>query len=605
MFWTAIASKSRVMAGRPAGRVTCPREGRRGLILIAVLVVVAMTALGAYTFSYLLSTEAAAVQNKGRLLQARLAAESAVEYVQAYLLDLKLQGLLGVAPLDDAGVFEPVSLSITGSLTGDTPYFMCVAPDESGSSLTQVRFGIQDEAARPDLNVLGTQWYRSASTSSPETAAGGNQQGASGEGNEEQENEEGGKTYENPLMYLPSMTSDVADAILDWLDTDDEPRSDGAEFDYYQGLNPPYEPRNGPIVALEELLLVRGVTPRTLYGEDADFDGILDWNENDGATTYPYDDADGFLDRGLAGAFTLYSVEPNVDSLGQPRIDLNNNDLEALYDQLAAEFDDELARFVVAYRLFGPSEEEQGEEGQQEGAGSQPGGEGGREPGGGENEQQETGGQAQEEPTEIAGLDASGEPQREITSIAELINARVEARLAERDENGQPRTETLDSPLNDSTLSSLLPLLLDRTTTEADQTEFRGRINVNTATREALLAIPAMTEEYADLIVTARPAGAELGGSAADSGLAWLLTDAVLTPEEFMRFERYITGRSFVYRVQAIGCFPGHAIQARIEAVVDVSGTRPRVRYWMDLTPYGRGVDGRSLLETAGIPITR
>lgn len=590
---------------------------RDGLILVAVLVLVAMLALGAYSFSYLLSTEAAAVQNRGRMVQARLAAESAVVYVEAFLLDLKLKGELGVAPLDDPSVFEPMPLSITGTVDNETPYFICVAPDESGNSVTQVRFGITDETARPNLNVLATEWYRE-----PNPTGEGQESGSDGQGDtarsdgEQSEEGSGDRTYENPLLYLPSITPEVADAVFDWIDPDDDPRSEGAESETYQGLSPPYEPRNGKIVAMEELLLVRGVTPRILYGEDADFDGVLDWNENDGADTYPYDDADGTLDRGIARNYTLYSVEPNLDSTGQPRIDLNSNDLEALYDQLAAEFGEELARFVVAYRLFGPQQESGGEgdegdgggEGGQEQAGQGDGTsqreevEAAVEPSGGQpgapsDEQQGEGSSVQE----LVGLDASEGPQREIASVAELINARVLARLAERDENGQPRTEELESPLTDSTLDSLLPDLLDRTTTQADQELFYGRINVNTASREALLAVPGMTEDYADLILTARPLGAELGGSAASTGMAWLLTDGVLTPEEYMRFERYLTGRSFVYRVQAIGCFPGLPVQARVEAVVDVSGTLPRVRAWQDLSRFGRGIDGRTLLTTAGI----
>ena len=42
------------------------------------------------------------------------------------------------------------------------------------------------------------------------------------------------------LMGLPGMTEDVADAILDWLDEDEEPREYGVESDYYMGLDPPY-----------------------------------------------------------------------------------------------------------------------------------------------------------------------------------------------------------------------------------------------------------------------------------------------------------------------------------------------------------------------------
>ena len=39
------------------------------------------------------------------------------------------------------------------------------------------------------------------------------------------------------------MTEEIADAILDWLDEDEEPREYGAESDYYSSLSPGYAPR--------------------------------------------------------------------------------------------------------------------------------------------------------------------------------------------------------------------------------------------------------------------------------------------------------------------------------------------------------------------------
>ncbi len=571
---------------------------------MAVLILIAMLALGAYSLSYLMSTEARAVQNRGRQLQARMAAESAIEYVKAYLLDLKLQGLLGTASLDDPATFEPMPLSFTSVVEPDTPYFVCVAPDESGTSLAQLRYGITDEAARPNLNVLATQWYASSDGADTSQQQGGDEpegENTSGAGEGDQQRPD------NPLLYLEQIDPDVADAIFDWLDPDDEPRPDGAEADYYEGLNPPYSPRNGPVASIGELLLVRGVTPRVLFGEDADFDRVLDWNENDGTTSYPFDDGDGYLDRGLYGFVTLYTTEPNVDAYGEPRIDLNQDDLEALYDLVVAEFDEELARFVVAYRLFGPAGSGQQQQPPATGDAGEPSGEAGPTGGGvraapGTNEAEATGEQeAEEEVQELAGLDASGGPQVRIESIADLIDAEVEARLAERGPDGQPRTERLESPLTSETLEELLPVLLDRTTTRADQKRFEGLINVNTASRISLLMVPGMTESIADLILTGRPAGAELGGSAAEDGLAWLLSSGVLTPEEFRRYERYLTGRSFVYRVQAIGFFAGEPTQARVEAVVDVTGAVPRVLWWLDLTRAGRGIDARSLVETGAI----
>ncbi len=49
------------------------------------------------------------------------------------------------------------------------------------------------------------------------------------------------------------------DAFLDWLDDDDEARSNGAEIDYYGPLG--RRPRNGALRSIEELILIRGMTP--------------------------------------------------------------------------------------------------------------------------------------------------------------------------------------------------------------------------------------------------------------------------------------------------------------------------------------------------------
>ena len=70
------------------------------------------------------------------------------------------------------------------------------------------------------------------------------------------------------------------DVILDWLDADDDPRPDGAENDYYQGLEVPFECKNGPMDSIEELLLLPGITPEVFFGddEDAEFD-LLPLNE--------------------------------------------------------------------------------------------------------------------------------------------------------------------------------------------------------------------------------------------------------------------------------------------------------------------------------------
>jgi general secretion pathway protein K len=58
----------------------------------------------------------------------------------------------------------------------------------------------------------------------------------------------------------------VVDSILDWRDADDFYRVNGAENDYYRSLKEPYDCKNGNLDSIEELLLVRGVTPELFYG---------------------------------------------------------------------------------------------------------------------------------------------------------------------------------------------------------------------------------------------------------------------------------------------------------------------------------------------------
>ena len=135
--------------------------------------------------------------------------------------------------------------------------FCIVAARENDTGANPVRFGLIDESSKLNLNTMMSYDL---------------------EDDEQQE----------MLMALPNMTADVADAILDWLDEDEEPRQSGAENEYYGTLSPPYETRNGKLESLDELLRVRGVTHSLLFGEDVNRNGLLDANENDGDASLPY-----------------------------------------------------------------------------------------------------------------------------------------------------------------------------------------------------------------------------------------------------------------------------------------------------------------------------
>jgi general secretion pathway protein K len=58
----------------------------------------------------------------------------------------------------------------------------------------------------------------------------------------------------------------IVDSIMDWRDQDNFHRANGAENEYYLALPEPYKCKNGDFTSIEELLLVRGITPEIFYG---------------------------------------------------------------------------------------------------------------------------------------------------------------------------------------------------------------------------------------------------------------------------------------------------------------------------------------------------
>ncbi|MDH4266819.1 MAG: type II secretion system protein GspK [Deltaproteobacteria bacterium] len=91
----------------------------------------------------------------------------------------------------------------------------------------------------------------------------------------------------------------LVDSLLDWRDPDDLYRLNGAENDYYQSLPEPYECKNGNLDSIEELLLVRGVTPELFYGKK----GTLPEGEEDEKTNR----------IGLKDIFSIYALGEQVD----------------------------------------------------------------------------------------------------------------------------------------------------------------------------------------------------------------------------------------------------------------------------------------------------
>ena len=115
----------------------------------------------------------------------------------------------------------------------DRGRFTILAPKITDTAIEGARYGLQDESARINLAAILHFDQSSGSSDGNDTAAD--------------------NTYAHTiLMGLPGMTDDTADAILDWIDTDDTPRDQGAESDFYNGLENSYAPRDAAPGSIEE-----------------------------------------------------------------------------------------------------------------------------------------------------------------------------------------------------------------------------------------------------------------------------------------------------------------------------------------------------------------
>ncbi len=624
---------------------------RRGSVLVVVLVVIALLALGAYSFSEMMVSESQGTSVFGRETQARACADSGIELAAAMLGTPSEEGIHGNvhhAPQHFGGVTLRES---------DTPRgrarFSLVAPNESDLNNSTIRFGLIDESSKLNLNSLindeKKQQQRQAvsGTSLSANPTGNTGPSGSNTSNSQTSSLSSTSTPEGRLMMIPGMTAELADAILDWLDDDDTPRTYGCESEYYQSLSPPYPAKNGPMDSLEELLLVRGVMPDLLYGEDANRNGLLDPNENDGDASWPLDNSDGTLQLGWSAYLTVFGRELNLRGDGSARLNINNNNLADLFDQLEQEFDTTTAQFVVAYRVSSNIQ------GQITGNNSPSGSASANAPGGSNSvarpgstglspgvgtgstgaasgtrsgstgssaaQSGSTGSSASQSsnPTQQlqqaasalgavigggsgtvtrGGMDLSKVSGRQIQSLFELIGTEAQITL-----NGT--LQTLQSPWTASgnDMIGYLPQLFDTLSTSNDQV-IDGRININQARRETLLTIPNVTESLADAILAARQAtdGQPLmDETGARATVGWLVIQNLVDLTTMASLDRYITARGGMYRVQSIGYFDEAGPFIRLEAVIDTTQNNkpPAVIFLQDLTELGRGYPAAMLRQ--------
>jgi general secretion pathway protein K len=105
------------------------------------------------------------------------------------------------------------------------------------------------------------------------------------------------------LLTLLGHDPQKIDAILDWLDPDDQKRPFGAEREYYTTLKRSYPPKNGPLDSLGEILLIKEIDEATFYGTE----------QREGLGKYLTIYSEGKININTASIPILMSLSPRVD----------------------------------------------------------------------------------------------------------------------------------------------------------------------------------------------------------------------------------------------------------------------------------------------------
>ena len=213
------------MNGRSAGRQSRPRRDR-GLALLITLLVVALLVVVTMEFGRSIWHQYLVADGLGRGARLGAIARSGV--------------VLGKVLLEQDGAEDSQADSLLARWAIDDDTDLSALFDEGVLELR-----ITDESGRLQVNSLALQ-------------------GA------------GGEALRQSLLNLllsggfriegDSEARTIVDSLVDWIDEDDQEQEMGAETGYYRAAGKEYGCRNAPVRTVEELLLVRGISRKLLFG---------------------------------------------------------------------------------------------------------------------------------------------------------------------------------------------------------------------------------------------------------------------------------------------------------------------------------------------------
>ena len=268
--------------------VECSQIQRGSVLIIVLWVCIGLVAIALY-FANSMTYELRASDNRASGLATDQAIEGAARYVSTVLA---LYATNGAVPA--------TNLYAAAAVPVGAARFWLIGRDPSGAPSTEPYFGLIDEGSKLNLNTVNT----------------------------------------NALSYLPDMTTDFAQAIVDWRSTN----SSGAYALNYAQLG--YQEKEEPFETVDELRLVYGSTLDLLVGDDLNLNGALDANETNSA-------GGAGINYGLLEYTTVYTREPNFHSDGTTLTNVNTarrQDLQTLFEDAGVGNARSLAAQLVSQR---------------------------------------------------------------------------------------------------------------------------------------------------------------------------------------------------------------------------------------------------------------
>ena len=448
--------------------ISCTFTGRRGSVLVGVLWCLALLSVVVIGVLHTARMDLLVVKNYGDRIQAHYLAVAGIEKAKALLYqDIRERsrsarhhsGQLYDAPEH----FREVALG-----RGQFRVFRPGREDEGGG----LQYGISDEESRLNVNVAS----------------------------------------EEELGKLDGMTPDVVTAILNWRNADNSSASGGPEWEYYASLQPPSQPRNGPLQTVRELLMVRGVSRELLLGSDA---------SRNGPQTAESDDREASSlsnwDTGWAELLTVDSSVKDTTASGGDRVNIQTADERSLTGVRGITSD--IARAIVAYR--------------------------------GQNQFRSladlldvTAAQNQNQLGQSSGGNAAGQDQS-----APPPNA--------QSPNSSPSAPTGPKVISEE----LLMEIADDLTVQTDA-NLAGVVNINTAGLEVLTCLPGVSRELAQAIISYRTSSGFFPNTAC------LLKVPGVTPDIFKQVAARVSARSETFRILSEGKVTSTGTRQRIQEIV-------------------------------------